>query len=46
MGDLVADAMLGKYPGVEAAITNSGGFVPTSSRRRRRPANNRRDHLG
>lgn len=26
MGDLVADAMLGKYPGVEAALTNSGGL--------------------
>ena len=26
MGDLVADAMLAKYPGVEAAITNSGGL--------------------
>jgi 2',3'-cyclic-nucleotide 2'-phosphodiesterase (5'-nucleotidase family) len=26
MGDLVADAMLDKYPGVEAAITNSGGL--------------------
>jgi 2',3'-cyclic-nucleotide 2'-phosphodiesterase (5'-nucleotidase family) len=26
MGNLVADAMLGKYPGVEAALTNSGGL--------------------
>jgi 2',3'-cyclic-nucleotide 2'-phosphodiesterase (5'-nucleotidase family) len=26
MGNLVADAMLDKYPGVEAAITNSGGL--------------------
>ncbi len=26
MGDLIADAMLDKYPGVEAAITNSGGL--------------------
>ena len=44
MGDLVADAMLAKYPGVEAAITNSGGLragpashaavAPASSRAR------------
>ena len=26
MGNLVADAMRAKYPGVEAAITNSGGL--------------------
>jgi 2',3'-cyclic-nucleotide 2'-phosphodiesterase (5'-nucleotidase family) len=26
MGNLVADAMLDKYPGVEAALTNSGGL--------------------
>ena len=26
MGNLVADAMRGKYPGVDAAITNSGGL--------------------
>jgi 2',3'-cyclic-nucleotide 2'-phosphodiesterase (5'-nucleotidase family) len=26
MGNLVADAMLGKYPGIDAAITNSGGL--------------------
>ena len=26
LGDLVADAMLAKYPGVEAAFTNSGGL--------------------
>jgi 2',3'-cyclic-nucleotide 2'-phosphodiesterase (5'-nucleotidase family)/predicted AlkP superfamily phosphohydrolase/phosphomutase len=26
MGDLVADAMRAKYPGVDAAITNSGGL--------------------
>ena len=26
MGNLVADAMRAKYPGVEAALTNSGGF--------------------
>ncbi len=26
MGDLVADAMRDKYPGVEAALTNSGGL--------------------
>jgi 2',3'-cyclic-nucleotide 2'-phosphodiesterase (5'-nucleotidase family) len=26
MGNLVADAMRGKYPGVEAALTNSGGL--------------------
>ena len=26
MGNLVADAMLAKYPGVEAALTNSGGL--------------------
>ena len=26
MGNLVADAMLEKYPGVDAAITNSGGL--------------------
>jgi 2',3'-cyclic-nucleotide 2'-phosphodiesterase (5'-nucleotidase family) len=26
MGDLVADAMLAKYPGIDAALTNSGGL--------------------
>ncbi|MGH8775839.1 MAG: 5'-nucleotidase C-terminal domain-containing protein [Jiangellaceae bacterium] len=26
MGDLVADAMLDKYPGIDAALTNSGGL--------------------
>ena len=26
MGNLVADAMRAKYPGVDAAITNSGGL--------------------
>ena len=26
MGNLVADAMVAKYPGVEAALTNSGGL--------------------
>ena len=26
MGNMVADAMLAKYPGVEAALTNSGGL--------------------
>jgi len=26
MGNLVADAMLAKYPGIEAALTNSGGL--------------------
>ena len=26
MGNLVADAMLAKYPGVDAALTNSGGL--------------------
>ena len=26
LGDLVADAMRGKYPGVDAALTNSGGL--------------------
>ena len=26
MGNLVADAMLDKYPGIEAALTNSGGL--------------------
>ena len=26
MGDLIADAMLAKYPGVVAAVTNSGGL--------------------
>jgi 2',3'-cyclic-nucleotide 2'-phosphodiesterase (5'-nucleotidase family) len=37
MGNLVADAMRGKYPGVDAAITNSGGlrqdirFTPPSA---------------
>ncbi len=37
MGNMVADAMLGKYPGVEAALTNSGGlrqdllFAPPSA---------------
>ena len=38
MGNLVADAMRAKYPGVEAAITNSGGLRagPPARRRRRR----------
>ena len=26
MGNLVADAMRAKYPGIEAALTNSGGL--------------------
>ena len=26
MGNMVADAMVAKYPGVEAALTNSGGL--------------------
>ena len=26
MGNMVADAMRGKYPGVDAALTNSGGL--------------------
>ncbi len=26
MGNMVADAMLGKYPGIDAALTNSGGL--------------------
>ena len=26
MGNMVADAMRGKYPGVDAAFTNSGGL--------------------
>ena len=47
MGNLVADAMRAKYPGVDAAITNSGGLrqdiliTPPLGRRAAR-----RDHLG
>ena len=39
MGNMVADAMRAKYPGVDAAITNSGGlrqdipFAPPIGRR-------------
>ena len=47
MGNLVADAMLAKYPGVEAAITNSGGLradLVVSPPPRGRGA--RGDHLG
>ena len=47
MGNLVADAMLAKYPGVDAAITNSGGLrhdLVCLATERRRTA--RRDHLG
>ncbi len=29
MGNMVADAMRLKYPGVDAAFTNSGGLRPT-----------------
>ena len=36
MGDLVADTMRAKYPGVEAAITNSGGLRRTWWCHRRR----------
>ena len=48
MGNLVADAMRGKYPDVEAALTNSGGLradlrSPPAVERRR---GGRRDHLG
>ena len=35
MGNLVTDAMLAKYPDVEAAITNSGGLRGRLARRRR-----------
>ena len=31
MGNMVTDAMREKYPGVEAARTNSGGLRETSS---------------
>ena len=47
MGNLVADAMRAKYPGVDAAITNSGGLradiliTPADGRRAAG-----RDHLG
>ena len=47
MGNLVADAMRAKYPGVDAAITNSGGLrqdLLVSTADGRRAA--RRDHLG
>ena len=47
MGDLVADAMRAKYPGVEAAITNSGGLrASTCQRHRRRRRAAGRDHVG
>ena len=47
MGNMVADAMLGKYPGIDAALTNSGGLradlvcSPPSAER-----GGLRDHLG
>ena len=47
MGNMVADAMRLKYPGLDAAYTNSGGLRANLARRttqRRRTA--RRDHLG
>ena len=47
MGNIVADAMRAKYPGVDAAYTNSGGLRAEPRLRpaeRRRAA--RRDHLG
>ncbi len=47
MGNLVADAMRVKYPGVDAALTNSGGLradLQLHARQRRRAAG--RDHLG
>ena len=46
MGNMVTDAMREKYPGIDAAFTNSGGLVRTSfhAAERRRAAG--RDHLG
>jgi 2',3'-cyclic-nucleotide 2'-phosphodiesterase (5'-nucleotidase family) len=41
MGDLVADAMLDIYPGVEAAITNSGGLRADIRSAPPSPANSR-----
>ena len=42
MGNMVADAMREKYPGVEAAYTNSGGLrARTSTAARRRRASSR-----
>ena len=41
MGNMVADAMRLKYPGVDAAYTNSGGLRQTSTARRRAPASSR-----
>ena len=47
MGNMVADAMREKYPGVDAAYTNSGGLradLDCQPAERRRAAG--RDHLG
>ena len=42
MGNMVADAMRLKYPGVDAAYTNSGGLrAGPAAARRRVPANSR-----
>ena len=40
MGNLVADAMRSKYPGVDAAYTNSGGLRQDSCSHRRAPVSN------
>ena len=42
MGNMVADAMRAKYPGVDAALTNSGGLrADLVCHARRRPASSR-----
>ena len=41
MGNMVADAMREKYPGVDAAYTNSGGLRQTSTARRPARASSR-----
>ena len=46
MGNLVADAMRGNYPGVEAALTNSGGLRRLLGRPAVGAASSRRDHVG
>ena len=47
MGNMVADAMRAKYPGVEAAYTNSGGLAPGHpDRAAHRGRGAGRDHLG
>ena len=47
MGNMVADAMREKYPGVDAAFTNSGGLrAGPRLRAAERGRGGRRDHLG